>query len=123
MTPAGPAIRTVTRDELLALLDRGDVALVEALSAAAYQDAHLPGAVNAPGQAADLTADQAATLAPDPAGPVVVYCSGPSCGRSTATARAFARLGYTDVRVYPAGKADWADAGLPLVTSPTRSGR
>jgi rhodanese-related sulfurtransferase len=45
---------------------------------------------------------------------VVTYCSGPSCGRSKVAAAAFTRLGYPDVRVYPGGKADRADTGLPF---------
>ena len=32
----------------------------------------------------------------------------------TGNHRAFERLGYTDVRVYPGGKTDWWQAGLPL---------
>jgi rhodanese-related sulfurtransferase len=105
-------MNTVGRDELRTLLDAGrDVLLVEALSTAAYEAEHLPGAVNVPG---DLTAELAARLAPDRAAPIVVYCCGPGCGRSKVTAAAFTRLGYLDVRVYPGGKVDWADAGLPF---------
>jgi 3-mercaptopyruvate sulfurtransferase SseA len=37
------------------------------------------------------------------------------------TAAAFERFGYPDVRVYPGGKADWADAGLPLEGTRTRA--
>jgi rhodanese-related sulfurtransferase len=107
-------MQRITRDELRTLLDAHAVILVEALSTAAYDAEHLPRAVNVPGE---LTADLAAQVAPDRAATVVVYCSGPACGRSTVTAAAFARLGYTDVRVYPGGKADWVAAGLPLVGS------
>jgi rhodanese-related sulfurtransferase len=99
----------ITGDELRTLLGAGSVTPVEALSTAAYDAEHLPGAVNRPG---DLIADLAAALASDRARTVVVYCSGPACGRSKVTAAAFERLGYTDVRVYPGGKADWVDAGL-----------
>jgi rhodanese-related sulfurtransferase len=106
----------ITRDDLCTLLDAGSVVLVEALSAAAYDAEHIPGAVNVPG---DLTTDLATELAPDKAGTVVVYCSGPACGRSKVTAAAFERLGYTDVRVYPGGKLDWMDAGLPLIGTRT----
>jgi 3-mercaptopyruvate sulfurtransferase SseA len=53
-------------------------------------------------------------LPADPAGTVVVYCADPACSRSTVTAAAFERFGYTDVRVYPGGKADWLASGLPL---------
>ena len=103
---------TVTRDELVALLAEGSATLVEALSAEAFAAEHLPEAVNVPGE---LTPDLAASLAPDPTRTVVVYCSGVTCTRSKVTAAAFTRLGYRDVRVYPGGKADWWQAGLPLV--------
>ncbi|MGX6744001.1 rhodanese-like domain-containing protein [Streptomyces peucetius] len=101
----------ITREDLRALLERGAVTLVEALSAAAYGAEHIPGAVNVPGE---VTTPLATALAPNTAGTVVVYCSGPACGRSKVTAAAFERLGYTDVRVYPGGKLDWVQAGLPL---------
>jgi rhodanese-related sulfurtransferase len=104
-------MRTVTRDELRALLDAGTATVVEALSADDYTAEHIPGAVNVPGV---LSAEEAARIAPDPTSPVVVYCSGPTCRRSRVTAGAFERLGYQDVRVYPGGKADWWRAGLPL---------
>ena len=101
----------ITRDELRALLERDVVTLVEALPAAHYAAEHLPGAVNIHGT---LTAADAERVAPDRDRTVVVYCSGPGCGRSTVTATAFAGLGYTDVRVYEGGKADWFAAGLPM---------
>jgi rhodanese-related sulfurtransferase len=105
---------TIGRDELRALLDKGEVTVIEALSAANYDAGHLPGARNVPG---DLTLDLAARLVPDLSAAVVVYCAGPGCARSRVTAAAFARLGYTDVRLYPGGKSDWAAAGLAFETS------
>jgi 3-mercaptopyruvate sulfurtransferase SseA len=42
------------------------------------------------------------------------YNSGPSCTRSKVAAVAFEKLGYTDVRVYSGGEADWYEAGLTL---------
>ena len=94
-------MRTVTRDELVRHLESGAATVVEALPAEAYEAEHIPGAVNVPG---DLTAEMAARVAPDPDRTVVVYCSGPACARSRVTAAAFERLGYTDVRVYPAAR-------------------
>jgi rhodanese-related sulfurtransferase len=104
-------MHTVDRETLRALLDTGRITLIEALPADHYNAEHLPGARNIPGE---LTSDLAAQVAPDPAGTVVVYCSGPGCQRSKLTAAAFIRLGYTDVRVYPGGKSDWAAAGPPF---------
>lgn len=104
-------MQPIGRDDLQSLIDAGAVTLVEALPEPHYDAEHLPGAVNLPGE---LTADLAQRLAPDRSRTVVTYCSGPSCGRSKVAAAAFTRLGYPDVRVYSGGKADWADAGLPL---------
>ena len=98
-------------DELRIVHAAGSVILIEALSEAAYEAEHLPGALNAPGV---LTADVAARLVPVRDETVVVYCSGPSFGRSKVTAAAFTRLGYTDVQVFPGGKLAWMDARLPF---------
>jgi rhodanese-related sulfurtransferase len=113
-----PTMQIINRDQLLTLLDGGDLVLVEALPEPQYDAEHLPRAVNAPGE---LTAELAAQLAPDRDQTVVTYCSGEFCGRSKAAAAAFTRLGYTDVRVYSGGKADWAQAGLPFDGTRTTS--
>jgi rhodanese-related sulfurtransferase len=105
------AMRSVTRNELAGLIESGTATIVEALPAPAYRAEHLPGAVNVPGE---LSADLAAQIAPDPSRTVIVDCSGPSCTKSKATAARFERLGYRDVRVYPGGKADWWQGGLPM---------
>ena len=104
-------MQRIDRAGLLTLLEYGGVTLVEALPQLAYEAEHLPGAVNVPDR---LTRNLAAELAPDLGAAVVVYCSGPACSRSRATAAQFERLGYRDVRIYPGGKLDWSDAGLPL---------
>jgi rhodanese-related sulfurtransferase len=104
----------ITREELLALLERGGVQLVEALPVDAFAAEHLPGAGNVPGQ---VSAELAERVAPDRAAPVVVYCSGPYCNRSKIAAAAFARIGYADVRVYAGGKQDWAEAGPAFMDS------
>ena len=101
----------ITRDELMRAMSEDVITLIEALPAAHYATEHLPGAINVPGE---LTAQDAARIARDPHHTVVVYCSGPGCGRSTVAARALIRAGYTDVRVYAGGKADWHAAGLPM---------
>ncbi|KQY47992.1 rhodanese-like domain-containing protein [Cellulomonas sp. Root137] len=101
----------ITREELVRAMSEDTITLIEALPAAHYAAEHLPGAINVPGE---VTAQDAARIAPDLHRPVVVYCSGPGCGRSKVTAAALSRAGYTDVRVYVDGKADWYAAGLPM---------
>src|SRR5688572_18009202 len=84
--------------------------LVEALGAAFYADAHLPGAINIPPAHVDKLAP---ALIGDPAAEVVVYCSG-TCSSANTVARRLEQLGYTTVAVYSGGKEDWVEHGLPV---------
>jgi rhodanese-related sulfurtransferase len=107
----------VTRDELQrALAGDAPPALVEALGAAYFADAHLPGALNIPPDRVELVAP---VLLPDLAADIVVYCSG-SCSSSEITAERLAALGYQRVRVYRGGKEDWVEHGLPVERAPHR---
>jgi hypothetical protein len=63
-------VKTLTREELQALLVTGDLALIEALPQAHYDKEYLPGALNVPDA---LDADLAAALVPDPGTTVVTY--------------------------------------------------
>jgi rhodanese-related sulfurtransferase len=84
--------------------------LIEALGAAYFADAHLPGAINIPpGQVERL----APILVPDLSTRIVVYCSG-SCDSSRIVARELEDLHYSDVRVYEGGKEGWVEHGLPV---------
>jgi rhodanese-related sulfurtransferase len=101
----------ITREDLqMRLACDGGPVLVEALGAAFYADAHLPGAINIPpGQVERL----APRLIPDRGVPIVVYCSG-SRSSADAVARRLEAVGYSDVAVYPGGKEDWVEHGLPV---------
>jgi len=106
----------ISRDELSQrLFARQPMVLVEALGAAYFADAHLPGAINLP---PDLVRSLAASLIPDRTTPIVVYCSG-TCQQSLVTANRLQALGYLDVRVYSGGKEDWVEHGLPVVVDTT----
>jgi rhodanese-related sulfurtransferase len=83
---------------------------VEALGAAFYGDAHLPGAINISPAQVDRLAEQ---LIPDRDSPVVVYCRS-SCSSAETVAGRLEAVGYTDVAVYIGGKEDWVEHGLPV---------
>jgi rhodanese-related sulfurtransferase len=101
----------ISRDDLHHLMANGQrPVLVEALGAAYYADAHLPGAVNIPPGLVDRLAP---ALLPDRRAPIVVYCTGTSTS-SHAVAQRLEQLGYTAVAVYRGGKEDWVEHGLPL---------
>jgi len=71
---AGAMVETISRDEVKAMMDRGDnFFLVEALDERHYRRSHLPGAINLPPKALD----RAEELLPDKEATIVVYCSSP----------------------------------------------
>ena len=102
----------ITRDELKAMLDRGEaVTIVEALPEQYYRKEHLPGALLLPHDQVD---ELAPTLLPDTTAEIVVYCANLPCPNSEIAAKRLSELGYTNVREYAAGKQDWLDAGYPV---------
>jgi rhodanese-related sulfurtransferase len=101
-------IRTISRDELKAKLDRGDpFKLIMALNRWAFDAKHIPGSLHF-----DTPEDLYAAI--DPGDDVVVYCSHVDCLSSVALYRDLIRRGYRNVRRYSGGLLDWEDAGLPL---------
>ena len=101
-------IRTIERDDLKAMLDRGDpLVLIMALNRWAFEAKHIPGSVHFD------TPDQLYAVV-DPEDQVVVYCSQPDCLSSVALYRDLVARGYRHVRRYSGGLLDWEAAGYPL---------
>lgn len=104
--------RQITRSELQAkLADKSPVVLLEALPEGYFVKGHLPTARNFPH---DQVRVLAPTLLPRKDAEIVVYCANESCQNSHIAAGVLASLGYQNVSVYPGGKKDWEEAGLPL---------
>ncbi|HET7543426.1 MAG TPA: rhodanese-like domain-containing protein [Polyangiaceae bacterium] len=102
----------ITRDDLKTALETGmPVALLEALPEKYYRHGHLPGAQLFPH---DRARELASDLVPEKNRAIVIYCASATCQNSHQAARTLTELGYTNVRVYVEGKADWQAAGLPL---------
>jgi rhodanese-related sulfurtransferase len=104
---------TITAEELLRRIENSDaVVVIDALAPMVYAHSHLPGAINLP--PSDIDPARLAKRIPDLRAEIIVYCSGPDCEDSIATARHLQELGYSNIRHYPGGKNEWRDAGLPL---------
>ena len=101
-------IRTISREELKAKLDRREpLKLVMALSRWAYDAKHIPGSLHF-----DSPEELYAAVHPDDE--VVVYCSNVDCLSSVALYRELLRRGYRNVRRYAGGLLEWEDAGMLL---------
>lgn len=101
-------IRTISRDELKAKLDRGDdFKLIMALNRWAFDAKHIPGSLHF-----DTPAELYAAVRPEDE--IVVYCSNVDCLSSVALYRDLVSRGFPSIRRYAGGLLDWEDAGLPL---------
>ena len=101
-------MKTITREELKAKLDRGEnVKLVMTMSDTAYDWLHIPGSLHF-----GKVADAVQQLSPDDE--VVVYCTNPLCYYSIQAYHLLRSKGFTKVERYAGGLMDWQDAGYPL---------
>lgn len=101
-------MRTISREELKARLDRGDVfKLYMTLERRAFDHSHIPGSIHL-----DSIVEVAATLSPEDE--IVVYCAGPACISSINAYRVFRKLGFTHLYRYAGGLEEWHDAGYTL---------
>ena len=105
-------MKTINRKQLQQKLEGNGVALVEVLAPDAYQNFHLPHAINVPlGESFERDIQQAV---PNKSQAVVVYCQSDQCDASPKAAKQLEQIGYTNVFDYEAGKTDWKAAGLPV---------
>ncbi len=111
-------VHAISRDELKGKLDNNEsISIIEALPEKYFRHSHLPGALNLPHDAVDTLAP---SLLPDKGTEIIVYCANVACKNSGIAAEALAALGYSNVSVYEAGKADWIEAGYPIEGSAAR---
>jgi len=105
-------MRTISRDEFASLIaNPGNLLLLEALPETYYRQGYLPGARRF--WPVEYVREQMHDLGTSDV-PIVVYCASETCANSDQVAKLLADIGYTDVRVYKGGKADWQAAGLPV---------
>ena len=101
----------ISRDELLAKMQTGEVVVVDVRPEAEYKAAHIPGSLSIPVEQLE------ARLATIPSGKqVVAYCRGPYCLLSVDAVEVLRSRGIPAVRLED-GVPEWRAAGLPLQTA------
>ena len=105
---ADGALEAVIRDELLAGLASGEVALLDVRPEQEYEAGHLPEAINIPLEQLEAMLDK---LPRDRE--IVAYCRGPYCVLSHEAVKRLRQLGYR-VRRFEEGYPEWKAAGLPV---------
>jgi molybdopterin/thiamine biosynthesis adenylyltransferase/rhodanese-related sulfurtransferase len=90
-------------------IESGEPVVVDVREQDEWDEGHIPGAVHVPRGHLESRIER---LAPDPARPVVVYCS--AGNRSAFAAKTLAELGYEDVVSLAGGFTDWKRNGYPV---------
>ena len=87
---------------------KGVVIIDSRPAARQYDPGHIPGAINIPDSQFDKMVDK---LPADKATLLLFYCGGLECMLSHNSAFKAEKLGYTNIKVYPAGSPDWKARG------------
>lgn len=87
---------------------KGVVIIDSRPAARQYDPGHIPGAINIPDSQFDKLVDK---LPADKATLLLFYCGGLECMLSHNSAFKAEKLGYTNIKVYPAGSPDWKAKG------------
>jgi rhodanese-related sulfurtransferase len=93
----------ITTEQLLAILAARSEPVFDVRTAKEYAIAHIPGTINI----YEKEVARIAELYPKKDTAMVLYCNGPSCGKSKRTSEQLVALGYTNVRRYQLGLPVW----------------
>jgi rhodanese-related sulfurtransferase len=94
------------------MLERG-VVFVDVRSAIAYQQGHIPGAINIDVRKGNFATEFAMAVKKDQE--VVIYCRGRNCSRSPEAILIISPLGYEKIFHFKEGTPGWTAAGFELV--------
>ena len=113
-----PGARTVTVEEVKSLFDAG-VVIVDVRSPRLHTRRHIPGAIHLDLKTVYDEESLAAVAKKDE--PLVIYCSGVKCSRSSRASADAVSWGYKEVLYFRGGIVDWRDAGYPMESGETQN--
>src|SRR4051794_8529568 len=119
------ATEQVSTEELRRILAERSATVFDARPVMEFAAGHIPGAVNVsakPGQPTSLYISDAhevgRLLNGDRNAPVILYCNGPFCGKSSRLAEDLLAAGHTSVRRYQLGAPVWRALGGVMQLEP-----
>jgi rhodanese-related sulfurtransferase len=104
---ADDKVADITHADLVKAVKEGKVVLIDCNGSDSYKSGHIPGAVDFEADKAKL----AEKLPADKGALVVAYCGNEECNAYRSGAEAAVKLGYTNVKHYPAGISGWKKSG------------
>ena len=106
-----PGAESVSAEQAAALFDEG-VVFVDVRKPSDFEAGRVPGAVHLDLKSNFSAETLAAAVAKDQ--PVVIYCNGGSCMRSSEACAKAVEWGFTKVYYFRGGYPEWESAGLPV---------
>ncbi len=109
-------MQKITAEELKQKQERGeDFLLINTLSEDAFDETHIPGAINIPQQSDDFV-QRVEQRAGSKDKPIVVYCAKKDCTSSLQAAEKLEAAGFRNVMDFEGGADEWKSAGMELVS-------
>lgn len=87
--------------------------IIDARRKEEYEKGHIEGAVNL--LDTEMTPDKLAKIVPKMDTPILFYCNGERCLRSTNAARMALQWGYGKVYWFRGGWKEWTEKNLPVI--------
>ncbi|MCU7944696.1 MAG: rhodanese-like domain-containing protein [Candidatus Thiodiazotropha sp. (ex Cardiolucina cf. quadrata)] len=110
-----PGAMAVTAEETIELiLDNPDLVVIDARKKTEYVKGHIEGAHNLLNTT--LTLADMEALAPDRSTPLLFYCNGVRCQRSSDAISKAVKWGYLNIFWFRGGWMEWSEKRLPVVT-------
>lgn len=110
-----PGAIIVSAEEVVELtLSRPELVIIDSRKKSEYSKGHIEGAVNLLNTA--TRREDLAALCPDKTTPIVFYCNGIRCLRSSDAIHKAMGWGYRNVFWFRGGWKEWADKRLPVIT-------
>lgn len=103
----------VDADQVIMLITSNpDLVVIDARKEAEYIKGHIQDAVSLLN--VDMTAEKLAQIAPDKSTPLLFYCNGERCLRSSKASARAVSWGYKTVYWFRGGWNEWLKLGLPI---------
>lgn len=110
-----PGAVLVNAEQVVELtLSRPELVIIDARKRSEYGKGHIEGAANLLNTA--MEREDLERLVPDKATPIVFYCNGIRCLRSSDAIRKAMGWGYRNVFWFRGGWKEWTDKRLPVIT-------
>ena len=96
------------------ILENPDLIVIDARKKTEFVKGHIEGAINMLNT--KMKRDDLEKVAPDKSKPILFYCNGTRCMRSTDAIRKAKKWDYTNLIWFRGGWKEWTEKRLPVVT-------